>query len=153
MERTPIGNDDVRRARRAYLGNISYVDDWTGRLLQTLESLGLADDTVVILLADHGDMLGERGLWYKMNFFEGSARIPLIVHAPARFRGRRVSTPVSLVDVLPTLIELSGGAVTDAVRAQHPSAQSEVHVTRTRAGRCPPCGPGVWPPPGCRPCP
>ena len=41
MERTPIGNDDVRRARRAYLGNISYVDDWTGRLLQTLESGGL----------------------------------------------------------------------------------------------------------------
>jgi choline-sulfatase len=115
MERTPINDADVRRARRAYLGNVSYVDDWTGRLLQTLESLGLADDTVVILLADHGDMLGERGLWYKMNFFEGSARIPLIVHAPARFRARRVATPVSLVDVLPTLIELSGGAVTDAV--------------------------------------
>jgi choline-sulfatase len=115
MERTPINEVDVRRARRAYLGNISYVDDWTGRLLQTLESLGLADDTVVILLADHGDMLGERGLWYKMNFFEASARIPLIVHAPARFRSRRVSTPVSLVDVLPTLIELSGSTVTDAV--------------------------------------
>ena len=94
---------------------ISYVDDWTGRLLRTLESLGLADNTVVILLADHGDMLGERGLWYKMNFFEGSARIPLVVHAPGRFSARRVSTPVSLVDVLPTLIELSGGAVTDAV--------------------------------------
>jgi choline-sulfatase len=105
----------VRRARRAYLGNISYVDDWTGRLVGTLESLGLADDTVVILLADHGDMLGERGLWYKMNFFEGSARIPLVVHAPARFRAHRVSTPVSLVDVLPTLIELSGGTVADAV--------------------------------------
>jgi len=115
MERTPINDTDVRRARRAYLGNISYVDDWTGRLFRTLESLGLADDTVVILLADHGDMLGERGLWYKMNFFEASARIPLIVHAPARFRARRVSTPVSLVDVLPTLIELSGGVVTDAI--------------------------------------
>ena len=115
MKRTPITDDDVRRARRAYLGNISYVDDWTGRLVGTLESLGLADDTVVILLADHGDMLGERGLWYKMSFFEGSARIPLVVHAPARFRAHRVSTPVSLVDVLPTLIELSGGAVADAV--------------------------------------
>ena len=115
MERTPITDDDVRRARRAYFGNISYVDDWTGRLVGTLEALGLADDTIVILLADHGDMLGERGLWYKMSFFEGSARIPLVVHAPARFRARRVSTPVSLVDVLPTLIELSGGAVADAV--------------------------------------
>ena len=115
MEGTPITADDVRRARRAYLGNISYVDDWTGRLVGTLASLGLADDTIVILLADHGDMLGERGLWYKMSFFEGSARIPLVVHAPARFRARRVSAPVSLVDVLPTLIELSGGSVTDAV--------------------------------------
>jgi choline-sulfatase len=115
MERTPITNDDVRRARRAYLANISYVDDWTGRLVGTLDSLGLADDTVVILLADHGDMLGERGLWYKMNFFEGSARIPLVVHAPARFRASRVATPVSLVDVLPTIIELSGGSVADAV--------------------------------------
>lgn len=115
MERTAITDDGVRRARRAYLGNISYVDDWTGRLVGTLEALGLADDTIVILLADHGDMLGERGLWYKMSFFEGSARIPLVVHAPARFRPHRVSTPVSLVDVLPTLIELSGGAVADAV--------------------------------------
>jgi choline-sulfatase len=115
MDRTTITDDDVRRARRAYLGNVSYVDDWTGRLVGTLESLGLADDTVVILLADHGDMLGERGLWYKMNFFEGSARIPLVMHAPARFRARRVSTPVSLVDVLPTLIELSGGSVAGAV--------------------------------------
>ena len=115
MERTPITDDDVRRARRAYLGNISYVDDWTGRLVTTLGSLGLADNTVVVLLADHGDMLGERGLWFKMNFFEGSARIPLIVHAPARFRARRVSTPVSLVDVLPTIVELSGGSVADAI--------------------------------------
>ena len=115
MEATAITDDDVRRARRAYMGNISYVDDWTGRLVTTLESLGLADDTVVVLLADHGDMLGERGLWYKMNFFEGSARIPLVVHAPGRFRARRVATPVSLVDILPTILELSGGNVSDAV--------------------------------------
>ena len=79
------------RARRAYYANISYVDDWTGRLLGTLEALGLRDDTVVVLLADHGDMLGERGLWYKMNFFEGSARVPLIVHAPEAVRARAAS--------------------------------------------------------------
>jgi choline-sulfatase len=115
MDRTAITNEDVRRARRAYLANISYVDDWTGRLVSTLESLGVADDTVVILLADHGDMLGERGLWYKMNFFEPSARIPLVVHAPQRFAARRVATPVSLVDVLPTIVELTGGTPDDAV--------------------------------------
>ncbi len=115
MARTAITDEDVRRARRAYMANISYVDDWTGRLVSTLESLGLADDTVIVLLADHGDMLGERGLWYKMNFFEGSARVPLVMHAPGRFRASRNATPVSLVDILPTLIELSGGAAGDAI--------------------------------------
>jgi len=115
MDRTAITDEDVRRARRAYLANISYVDDWTGRLVSTLESLGIGDDTVVILLADHGDMLGERGLWYKMNFFEPSARIPLVVHAPQRFAARRIATPVSLVDVLPTIVELTGGTPDDAV--------------------------------------
>jgi choline-sulfatase len=103
-----ITEEHVRNARRAYYGNVSYVDDWTANLLGTLEALGLSDDTVVIALADHGDMLGERGLWYKMNFFEGSARIPLIVHAPKRFAAKRVATPVSLVDIVPTLMELGG---------------------------------------------
>lgn len=108
MDRTTITDDDIRNARRAYYGNISYVDDWTERLVATLTALNVADDTVVMLVADHGDMLGERGLWYKMNFFEGSARVPLVVHAPTRFQARRVATPVSLVDVLPTLLDLAG---------------------------------------------
>ena len=115
MERTTITDDDIRNARRAYYGNISYVDDWTAKLTDTVASLGLADDTVVILLADHGDMLGERGLWYKMNFFEGSTRVPLVVHAPGRFPARRVDTPVSLVDLLPTLMEIAGASPADAV--------------------------------------
>lgn len=103
-----ITDDHIRNARRAYYGNISYVDDWTARLRETMRSLRLDDDTIVIVLADHGDMLGERGLWYKMSFFEDSGRIPLIVHAPDHFEPRRVAEPVSLVDLLPTLIELTG---------------------------------------------
>jgi choline-sulfatase len=104
--RATVTEQHIRNARRAYYGNVSYVDDWTDNLLQTLGALGLADDTVVIALADHGDMLGERGLWYKMNFFEGSSRIPLIIHAPERFAAKRVAAPVSLVDILPTLMNL-----------------------------------------------
>jgi choline-sulfatase len=111
MGKAEITDDDVRRARRAYYGNVSYVDDWTGRLVDTLKALRLSDDTVVVLVADHGDMLGERGLWYKMSFFEPSARIPLVVHAPGRFSAWRVAAPVSLVDLLPTLVDLAGSSV------------------------------------------
>jgi choline-sulfatase len=106
--RTAVTEADVRNARHAYYGNVAYCDDWAANLLETLNSLGLADNTVVMVVADHGDMLGERGLWYKMNFFEGSARIPLIIHSPSRFAHARVAQPVSLVDVLPTLCELAG---------------------------------------------
>jgi choline-sulfatase len=60
-------------------------------------------------MADHGDMLGERGLWYKMSFFDGSARVPLIVHHPRTIAPRRIEQPVSLVDVAPTLVSLAGG--------------------------------------------
>lgn len=112
-----VTDDHVRAARRAYLANVSYVDDWTARIVDTIDALGCADDTVVVLLADHGDMLGERGLWYKMNFFEGSARIPLVVHAPGRFAPARVSAPVSLVDVVPTIAELVGGDLPDEALA------------------------------------
>ncbi|MBS0374150.1 MAG: choline-sulfatase [Proteobacteria bacterium] len=98
----------IRAARRAYYGAISYVDDQVGALLATLEQARLASNTVVLLIADHGDMLGERDLWYKMSFFEPACRIPLIVHAPGRFRARRVRGSASLVDLLPTLAELGG---------------------------------------------
>ncbi|MDE2251402.1 MAG: choline-sulfatase [Gammaproteobacteria bacterium] len=96
----------VRAARRAYLGAVSYVDDQIGSLLATLRDARLDANTIVIVLADHGDMLGERGLWYKMSFFEGACRIPLIVSAPGRYAARRVSMPASLIDVLPTLVEI-----------------------------------------------
>ncbi len=115
MDEVEITEADVRRARRAYYGNISYLDEWTGRLTDTLDALGARDDTIVILTADHGDMLGERGLWYKMNFFEGSARIPLIVNAPTRFAPKRVAEPVSLVDLLPTVTEIAGDGVPPSI--------------------------------------
>ncbi|CUR55814.1 Choline-sulfatase [metagenome] len=115
MDEVQITDNDVRRARRAYYGNISYLDEWTARLMRTLDELDERDDTIVIVVADHGDMLGERGLWYKMNFFEGSARIPLIINAPTRFSPKRVSDPVSLVDILPTITELAGTAVPPSV--------------------------------------
>jgi choline-sulfatase len=113
LDLLPVNAAQVQAARRAYYGAVSYVDDQVGALMSTLREARFAEDTIVLLLADHGDMLGERGLWYKMNFFEPACRIPLIVHAPARFAPRRVPTSASLVDVLPTLSELAGGSATD----------------------------------------
>lgn len=104
-----VTDDQVRAARHAYYGAISFVDEQIGSVLETLADTDLAEDTIILLIGDHGEMLGERGLWYKMNFFEGGARIPMIVAAPGRFAPRRVAESVSLVDLLPTLIDLAGG--------------------------------------------
>jgi choline-sulfatase len=98
----------VRAARRAYYGAVSYVDDQIGVLKDALADARFADNTIIMLLADHGDMLGERGLWYKMNFFEPACRVPLIVHAPRRFAARRVTQSASLIDIAPTLCALAG---------------------------------------------
>jgi arylsulfatase A-like enzyme len=98
----------VAQARRAYFGAVSYVDDCVGRLLSVLRQCRLADNTIVVFSGDHGDMLGERGLWYKMNWFEMSARVPLLLHYPKLYPAKRVSHNVSTMDLLPTLCDLVG---------------------------------------------
>lgn len=103
----PVTDAQILAARRAYYGAISFVDEQMGLILDSLEQAGLAENTVVILCGDHGEMLGERGLWYKMNFFEGAARVPLIISAPHMFAAHRVDASVSLVDLLPTLLDLA----------------------------------------------
>ncbi len=113
IDQQPVTAEQVRAARRAYYGAISYFDDQVGAILTTLDAAGLANDTCTIVLADHGEMLGERGLWYKMSFFEPACRVPLIVHAPGRFDARRVGQSVSLVDILPTLVDLASGGAPD----------------------------------------
>lgn len=84
-----ITQEHVRNARHAYYGMISYIDDQVGKVLAALRAAQFADNTIIIITADHGDMLGERGMWYKMSFFESSARVPFIVYAPNRFKSRR----------------------------------------------------------------
>ncbi len=106
MDAVEIGEDHVRRARRAYYGAVSYIDRQIGKVLQVLEEIGQAEDTIIVFTGDHGDMLGERGLWYKMSWFEPSARVPLMIYAPKMFQQSRVAESVSLVDLLPTLAEL-----------------------------------------------
>ncbi|MFS4439437.1 choline-sulfatase [Paracoccaceae bacterium GXU_MW_L88] len=100
-----IKQEDIRRARRGYFANISYLDDKIGEILDTLERTG--QEAVILFLSDHGDMLGERGLWFKMSFFEGSARVPLMISAPD-LPPHLVEEAVSTIDVLPTLCDMAG---------------------------------------------
>ena len=95
----------IERSRRAYFANISYLDEKIGEILTVLESTGQCAN--IVFLSDHGDMLGERGLWFKMSFFEGSARVPLMIRSPEMAPGC-VQAPVSTIDVCPTLCKLAG---------------------------------------------
>jgi len=99
---TPVSPEQVLLARRGYYAAISLVDDHLGAILEALP-----EHTIVVVTSDHGDMLGERGLWYKMAPFEPSVRVPLILHG---LGANRVAEPVSLLDLAPTLVELGGGA-------------------------------------------
>ncbi len=101
-----ITDDNIRRSRQGYFANVSYVDDKLGELLATLEATRMANDTVVVFCSDHGEMLGERGLWFKMNFFEGSARVPLMI-AGDGIKPARIEQPVSNLDICPTLCDLA----------------------------------------------
>jgi choline-sulfatase len=100
-----ITEEDIRRSRRAYFANISYLDDKIGEILQVLDDT--RQEAIILFVSDHGDMLGERGLWFKMSFYEGSARVPLMISAPGMEPGM-VTDPVSTIDVCPTLCDLAG---------------------------------------------
>ncbi|VAV88452.1 Choline-sulfatase [hydrothermal vent metagenome] len=100
-----ITDEDIRRSRRAYFANISYLDDKIGEVMEALEATG--QEAIIMFVSDHGDMLGARGLWFKMSFYEGSARVPLMIAAPGMKPGM-VTAPVSTLDVCPTLCDLAG---------------------------------------------
>ena len=103
-----VGAADIRSARHGYFANISYVDDLLGQLISTLETTGQLENTTIIFTSDHGDFLGERGLWYKMSFLEPAAHIPLIIWNPGSYKPRRIKEPVSLADIAPTIAAMAG---------------------------------------------
>jgi len=102
-----IRPEHVRSARRGYFANISYIDDKLGELMDVLQRTRQLDDTLILFCSDHGDMLGERGLWFKMCFYEGSSRVPLMIAGPGVTEGT-VREPVSNLDICPTLCDLAG---------------------------------------------
>lgn len=149
---TELQDEHVRNARRAYFAATSYVDEKLGALLAALEATGMREHTVVVFCSDHGDMLGERGLWYKMTFFEDSARVPLIVHAPRLFGPARVAQNVSLVDLVPTLLDLAdaggppeapdppdGASLLPLLEGDHPGRDDTVASEYLAEGTYSPC--------------
>jgi choline-sulfatase len=109
MKWESVPDQYVKRARAAYCGLVTKTDWMVGELLGALEQHGLNDNTLIVYFADHGEMAGEHGLWWKHTFYEGASRVPFIVSFPGRFpAGRRVDDLVSLVDLLPSLCDWTG---------------------------------------------
>lgn len=124
MDVNPPTDAEIRNARHAYYANVSYFDSKVGAIVQALKESDQLDNTVVVVAADHGDMLGERNLWYKMNFFEHSARVPLILAGPGVTQGT-AEAPCSLVDLLPTFLDIAGHTPTLGMPIDGRSLMSE----------------------------
>ena len=98
-----------RELIQAYYASITFIDDQVGRLIQALEDRNMMENTIIVLLSDHGFQLGDHGLWQKGDLFEGSAHAPLIISAPGfRHAPNSVDSPVEFVDLYPTIVELAG---------------------------------------------
>jgi choline-sulfatase len=99
------------RARAAYWGNVSYIDEVIGDLLLRLETDGLLDNTIIVYTSDHGEMAGEHGVWWKNGWYEACTRVPMIISLPVQRRGKHPSctchVPVAQIDLFPTLCALA----------------------------------------------
>ena len=107
QDKRDLTSETYKRARRGYYGMISYVDDLFGQVVQVLKDADFLQNTIILFTSDHGDMMGERGMWFKKTLFEPAIRVPLII-APPSHSASRVSSPVTLIDVFPTIIDLAG---------------------------------------------
>ncbi|MFV1994663.1 MAG: sulfatase, partial [Verrucomicrobiales bacterium] len=105
----PMPDETARRLKHGYYAAVSFIDACVGKLLDGLDSLGIADNTIVVLWGDHGWKLGEHGAWCKHTNFENDANAPLLLAAPGQNDpGARTTALVEFVDIYPTLCELAG---------------------------------------------
>ena len=129
----PVPADRVRRARAAYFGLITELDEVIGRVLDELDRTGQRDNTLIVYTSDHGEMLGEHGLWLKNVLLENAVSVPLILAGPGLPKGKSIDTPVSHVDLVATMLEAAGAPITRELRGHSllsglpPFAFSESH--------------------------
>jgi iduronate 2-sulfatase len=107
-----LSEEKQKEAIRGYYAAISFMDAQLGRILDALDSLHLADNTIIVFWSDHGFNLGQHGQWMKKSLFENSARIPLVISVPGGLKGKISNRTVSLIDLYPTLTDLCGVPVT-----------------------------------------
>ncbi|RTE07165.1 sulfatase-like hydrolase/transferase [Paenibacillus whitsoniae] len=103
-----ITEDQLRNVIATYYGMITALDDNIGRIIAELKAQNLYDNTYIVYMSDHGENLGEHGLFYKQCSYEASVGVPLIVKGPGLPAGQRIELPVSLVDLYPTLMDIAG---------------------------------------------
>ena len=105
-----VSDETHRRILAYYYGYVSQIDFNIGRILDELDHLGLADHTVVVYTADHGEMMGEHGFWTKtIANYDSTIRVPMIIRVPGRFpAGKAVEELVGSIDLMPTLCDLAG---------------------------------------------
>lgn len=103
-----LTSEEVAHTRRQYMANIALIDHWVGRIRETLAARGMADDTCIVFASDHGEMLGDHGLYTKSVAYESALRVPLILAGPGIPAGGVSSVLTELADVNPTLCELAG---------------------------------------------
>lgn len=126
--------DKIRYMMSAYFGLVTEVDHWVGELLAALEELGVADNTLVVFLSDHGEMLGSHGLREKNVFFEESARVPLIFNFPKKIAPVQIDGYVSTIDVYATLLDYLG--VKDNQKNDSESLRGMIEGRDNEKGEC-----------------
>lgn len=104
-----LTDKQILTARAAYYGNVNFIDDEVGKLLKALDELRVRDNTIIVYTTDHGEMLGEHGLWRKNCFYEGSVRVPVIISFPKALpQGKVVNEVVEQFNLFATISELCG---------------------------------------------
>lgn len=116
----PLDIDEIRRAMAAYYALVTFLDERVGEVLQALDDSGMRDETRVVYLSDHGEMLGNHGLWWKSTMYEGAVAVPMIVRGPDVPSGAVCGTPVSHVDLFPSIVDGVGAEFDDVADGDLP---------------------------------